>query len=76
MEDQLIRGHEGVAEYTGNAITVRQSRRLVAAKRLPVIKPSGERGPVIVRASAIDAYLKACEQPAEDGPLVKAKRGK
>jgi hypothetical protein len=75
MEDQLIRGHEGVAEYTGNAITVRQSRRLVAARRLPCIKPSGAKGPVLFRASAIEAYLKACEQPATSGPMSKRRNG-
>lgn len=73
MEDQLIRGHQGVEEYTSGAITRSQSRRLVAEKRIVCIKPSGERGPVMFRASAIEAFLKACEQPAESGPLA-AKR--
>lgn len=71
MKIQLLDGHRGVAEYTNGAISERQSRRLRAARLIPCIKPSGERGPVIFRASDIDAYLAACEQPAESGPLSK-----
>jgi hypothetical protein len=65
--DQLIRGHDGLAEYTQGAITRHQSRRLVNERRIKFIKPSGERGPVLFRASDVEAFLKAHEQPAEVG---------
>jgi hypothetical protein len=65
MEDQLIRGHEGLAAYTNGAISRHQSKRLVSERRIKVIKPSGERGPVYFRASDVAAFLKAHEQPAK-----------
>ncbi|MBX6723039.1 MAG: hypothetical protein IRY92_07370 [Dactylosporangium sp.] len=74
MEDQLIRGHKGMPKYTKGAISEHQSRRLVAERRIKFIKPSGERGPVYFRASDVDAFLKACEQPAEIGPAAKRRR--
>lgn len=74
MEDQLIRGHEGLAAYTKGAISRHQSKRLVTERRIKFIKPSGERGPVYFRASDVDAFLKSCEQPAERGPASKRKR--
>jgi hypothetical protein len=72
--DQLIRGHVGLEVYTDHAISRHQSRRLVAERRIRFIKPSGERGPVYFRASDVDAFLKACEQPAESGPAAKRRR--
>jgi hypothetical protein len=70
-QDQLIRGHEGLEEYTNGAISRHQSRRLVAERRIRCIKPSGERGPVMFRASDVEAYLKACERPIESGPAAR-----
>jgi hypothetical protein len=67
MEDQLIRGHEGLAAYTNGTISRHQSKRLVTEKRIKVIKPSGERGPVYFRASDVDAGRRTRDDRADSG---------
>jgi hypothetical protein len=74
QQDQLIRGHEGLEAHTNGAISRHQSARLVHERRIKCIKPSGDRGPVYFRASDVEAYLKACEQPAEVGPAASRRR--